>query len=147
MDKTNKEIDIYHATPEKALEYVKEKGIFAGFMFEIPGEGIIVFKTHKFERPGMLEWNLEDLEEVWKKVGNYAFKEFKKNQISDKKRFQVFKRDHFTCQYCGRSAKDGAILEIDHIIPKSKGGTDDIDNLITACRECNRGKGKESLNE
>ena len=52
-------------------------------------------------------------------------------------RFQVFKRDKFTCQYCGRS---GVELEADHIVPKSKGGSNDIDNLITACKACNRGK-------
>jgi len=59
----------------------------------------------------------------------------------------IFKRDNFKCQYCGRSQQEGAVLEIDHIIPKSKGGTDDIDNLITSCRECNRGKGNHSLDE
>ena len=52
-------------------------------------------------------------------------------------RFQVFKRDRFTCQYCGRS---GVELEADHIVPISKGGSNDIDNLITACKACNRGK-------
>lgn len=52
-------------------------------------------------------------------------------------RFQVFKRDKFTCQYCGRS---GVELEVDHITPVASGGTNDIDNLITACKDCNRGK-------
>lgn len=52
-------------------------------------------------------------------------------------RFQVFKRDKFTCQYCGRS---GVELEVDHINPVANGGTNDIDNLITACKDCNRGK-------
>ena len=51
-------------------------------------------------------------------------------------RFEVFKRDKFTCQYCGASAPD-VILEIDHIRPVSKGGTNDILNLVTACRDCN----------
>lgn len=52
-------------------------------------------------------------------------------------RFQVFKRDKFTCQYCGASGCD---LEIDHIEPVANGGSDDMDNLITACKACNRGK-------
>lgn len=51
----------------------------------------------------------------------------------------VFERDNFTCQYCGRYGR-GVKLEIDHIIPVSKGGATDIRNLITACRECNRAK-------
>jgi CRISPR/Cas system Type II protein with McrA/HNH and RuvC-like nuclease domain len=54
-------------------------------------------------------------------------------------RFKVFKRDNFRCQYCGRTS-DETILEVDHIIPRSKGGNEDFGNLITACRECNRGK-------
>jgi hypothetical protein len=56
-----------------------------------------------------------------------------------KTRFLVLERDNFTCQYCGRKAPE-VILEIDHIIPKNYNGTDDIDNLITACRDCNYGK-------
>jgi len=54
-------------------------------------------------------------------------------------RFQVFKRDNFRCQYCGRDSEE-VILEVDHVTPRSKNGSDDIGNLITSCRECNRGK-------
>jgi hypothetical protein len=61
--------------------------------------------------------------------------------VSLKLRFEVFKRDDFTCQYCGRKTPE-VILELEHIIPLSKGGTDDLDNLTTSCFECNRGKGK-----
>ena len=61
-----------------------------------------------------------------------------------KLRFQVFKRDNFTCQYCGRKTPE-VILELEHIIPLSKGGTDELDNLTTSCFECNRGKGASLL--
>jgi hypothetical protein len=61
-----------------------------------------------------------------------------------KLRFEVFKRDNFTCQYCGRKTPE-VILEIEHIIPVSKGGSDEIDNLTTSCFECNRGKGASLL--
>jgi len=54
-------------------------------------------------------------------------------------RFEVFKRDNFKCQYCGKNPPD-IILEVDHVIPKSKGGDDDINNLTTSCFDCNRGK-------
>ncbi len=57
-----------------------------------------------------------------------------------KLRFMVFRRDSFTCQYCGRCIKDGIKLHIDHIIPKSKGGDLSIGNLVTACFDCNEGK-------
>lgn len=66
--------------------------------------------------------------------------------IGQKTKFEVFKRDNFTCQYCGRSAPE-VILEVDHIKPVAEGGTNDILNLITACRDCNRGKGKTELSD
>lgn len=61
-------------------------------------------------------------------------------------RFEVFKRDKFSCQYCGRSAPD-VILEIDHIVPVSKGGGNDLMNLVTSCRDCNRGKTNRELGD
>lgn len=59
--------------------------------------------------------------------------------ISKKLRFEVFKRDGFACGYCGKTPPE-VTLEIDHINPKSKGGKDDINGLLTACFDCNRGK-------
>lgn len=59
--------------------------------------------------------------------------------ISKKIRFEVFKRDGFQCAYCGKTPPQ-VTLEVDHVDPKSKGGKDDINNLITACFDCNRGK-------
>lgn len=66
--------------------------------------------------------------------------------ISKKLRFEVFKRDSFTCQYCGKSAPS-VVLEVDHIEPVSKGGTNDILNLVTSCFDCNRGKSDKKLSE
>lgn len=60
--------------------------------------------------------------------------------ISKKLRFDVFKRDAFACQYCGAKPSETVLLEIDHIRPVSAGGTNEIDNLIAACYDCNRGK-------
>lgn len=58
-----------------------------------------------------------------------------------KLRFEIFKRDNFTCQYCGRNVKeDGIKIHCDHIKPKSKGGKWKKDNLTTSCEECNLGK-------
>lgn len=59
-------------------------------------------------------------------------------------RFEVFKRDGFVCQYCGQRPPD-VILEVDHITAVADGGTDDLINLLTACWECNRGKGRRAL--
>lgn len=54
-------------------------------------------------------------------------------------RFKIFERDNFTCQYCGKKTPQ-VILHLDHIHPKSKGGSDDEINLITSCQDCNLGK-------
>jgi hypothetical protein len=59
--------------------------------------------------------------------------------ISKKIRFEVFKRDSFICQYCGKSSPN-VVLEVDHIQPVSKGGNNNLLNLITSCYDCNRGK-------
>jgi 5-methylcytosine-specific restriction endonuclease McrA len=68
----------------------------------------------------------------------------KRKAVSIKTRFDIFKRDNFTCQYC--SSKPPKVpLEIDHIIPVASGGTNDKVNLITACFDCNRGKGAREL--
>ena len=70
----------------------------------------------------------------------------KRKGIGKKLRFDVFKRDAFTCQYCG-ATPPGEILEVDHITPVSKGGDNDKDNLITSCRPCNSGKGAGELSD
>lgn len=59
--------------------------------------------------------------------------------ISKRQRFEIFKRDDFTCQYCG-ATPPGSILEVDHIVPVASGGTNEDHNLVTACWDCNRGK-------
>ncbi len=64
--------------------------------------------------------------------------------VSKKIRFEIFKRDGFKCVYCGNSPP-GVILEIDHIEPKADGGKDDINNYVTSCFDCNRGKGRIKL--
>lgn len=64
--------------------------------------------------------------------------------ISKSLRFDIFRRDTFTCQYCGRRPPD-IVLEVDHVTPVSQGGDDDPSNLITSCYDCNRGKGVKAL--
>lgn len=60
--------------------------------------------------------------------------------IPRKVRFAMLRRDGFQCRYCGRRPPE-VPLEPDHIIPVAVGGTNDLANLITSCRDCNRGKG------
>lgn len=66
--------------------------------------------------------------------------------LSKKIRFEIFKRDSFTCQYCGKSAPE-VVLHVDHIMPVSKGGDNEITNLITACQTCNQGKSNIELDD
>jgi len=69
-----------------------------------------------------------------------------RKSLGKKLRFEVFKRDGFTCQYCG-SHPPAAILQVDHVHPVAEGGTNDIDNLITSCDGCNQGKGARLLSD
>lgn len=62
-------------------------------------------------------------------------------------RFEILKRDHFRCTYCGAAGRDGATLEVDHIKPKAAGGTDEPKNLTMSCESCNNGKGATKLSE
>lgn len=59
-------------------------------------------------------------------------------------REEIFERDNYTCNYCGQI---GGKLEADHVIAFSKGGTDDLENLVTSCRRCNRQKKDKSVEE
>jgi hypothetical protein len=70
----------------------------------------------------------------------------KREPISKKLRFEVFKRDKFTCQYCGEKAPE-VVLNVDHINPIANGGTNEILNLITSCFSCNSGKSDRTLND
>ena len=59
-------------------------------------------------------------------------------------RSAVFERDEFTCSYCGSI---GVRLECDHVMPVSRGGSDEMSNLVTACFSCNRRKGARTAEE
>lgn len=67
-------------------------------------------------------------------------------KVADRLRFDVFKRDQFTCQYCGRKAPD-VVLNADHIHPVAAGGNDSLMNLVTSCRDCNSGKSDRLLSD
>lgn len=64
--------------------------------------------------------------------------------LLSKIRTGIFKRDNYTCQYC---SKVGGELELDHIVPVSRGGLATEDNLTTACLKCNRQKHNKTPEE
>lgn len=88
--------------------------------------------------------NLEDPD--WQQEGSLPFMPIKREAISKKQRFEILKRDSFTCRYCGAKAPD-VLLHIEHIQPVAKGGTNHYENLIAACEGCNRGKGARLLTD
>lgn len=69
----------------------------------------------------------------------------KRKGIGTKLRFEVFERDRFTCQYCGRTPiENDVVLEVDHIVSVKNGGDNTLENLTTSCWACNSGKGAKT---
>ena len=103
------------------------------------GKMLEQFKEWYIKLENYEEDNDEDIEEDLKlleisDLDSYSF-------VRAGKWWAVLARDKWKCLSCGRSAKeDGVLLEVDHIIPRSKGGSDDIINLQTLCKKCNIGK-------
>jgi len=85
------------------------------------------------------EYVLEAARSSWNEFSNK-----KRETISLKVRFEIFRRDDFSCQICGATAHESR-LEVDHKHPVSRGGTNDPENLWTLCFPCNRGKGTSTL--
>jgi hypothetical protein len=66
--------------------------------------------------------------------------------LSKRARFEILKRDGFRCRYCGVTPQV-RVLRVDHVVPVSKGGTNDAANLVTACDPCNAGKSDRLLGD
>jgi hypothetical protein len=68
-----------------------------------------------------------------------------KSDLQKGLRFRILRRDNYRCQLCGASTQNTpeVCLEVDHIRPRSKGGSNHPDNLTTLCFACNRGKGND----
>ena len=62
-------------------------------------------------------------------------------------RKNILVRDGYRCMYCGAKKRDGSELELEHIIPKSKGGKNTWENLVAACAPCNRRKNDRTPEE
>jgi 5-methylcytosine-specific restriction endonuclease McrA len=58
----------------------------------------------------------------------------------------IFLRDQYLCQYCGEQGTDRS-LTVDHVMPKSRGGTSKWDNLVSSCKGCNTKKGNKTPEE
>lgn len=75
---------------------------------------------------------------------NQSIAKKKREPIPQSVRFNVFRRDNFTCRYCGRSSPE-VVLHCDHAKSVRDGGGNSEDNLVTSCVDCNYGKSSKSV--
>ncbi len=75
------------------------------------------------------------------RLSRYIRVPMKKIELSRK---NIIRRDNYRCQYCGVSSSN---LTVDHVIPKSRGGTDSWENLVAACIPCNNKKANRTPEE
>ena len=71
---------------------------------------------------------------------------FERRTLTKRVRFEILKRDNFACRYCGAKAPD-VVLHCDHVHPVARGGKNELENLVTACRDCNAGKGARLIED
>jgi len=110
---------------------------------------VILVSTHKHLVKGFYLDNLLEVHRrKWNNILNGKTKNKKRNgrtPFTKSIRHEVFKRDNYKCVECG-ATKEKRCLHIDHIIPVSRGGTDELDNLQTLCEGCNLAKKNRIIN-
>ena len=110
-----------------------------GFNLQLLGEPLTKFVEDLTQQKTLGEINIKEIRLVL--MHNKASKpKRRRTRIPRGLRHEVFKRDNYTCVECGARKDDGATLHVDHKIPVSKGGTDELDNLQTLCSDCNLNK-------
>ena len=67
------------------------------------------------------------------------------NWIRQERRLAIYLRDELACVYCGASVEEETQLTLDHLKPYSKGGENNNQNLVTACKKCNSARGNRSV--
>lgn len=125
---------------KKKLSPVLEVTIYCELSYTSP-QGRNHYSKHDEYSTDFLEQliNLVIEELSYKKTLEFK-KKMERLKMSDSLRYDVMMRDGFKCIICGATAADGVKLHVDHIIPISKGGLTEIDNLRTLCDRCNLGK-------
>ena len=69
----------------------------------------------------------------------------RRHRLTPELKAKVWEKTAGHCKYCGRRLNPFREFSVDHVIPVSKGGGDDIDNLVPACRSCNISKGDREV--
>jgi 5-methylcytosine-specific restriction endonuclease McrA len=91
-------------------------------------DNLIVTDKKSYERPVII------------RLLNYVRYVYRRLRVN---RHKIYKRDGHKCVYCGNSKQ----LTIDHLIPKSKGGKNTWENLVTCCSKCNVKKGDKTIEQ
>jgi 5-methylcytosine-specific restriction endonuclease McrA len=98
----------------------------------VTGDGEAVVELEAPVRSAKQEWKLPSVVR--------QFKEFKKGKGIQFSRINVYTRDNWTCQYCGKKKSNPRELTFDHVLPKCQGGKTNWKNIVTACKKCNSKK-------
>lgn len=151
FSKSSETCSVYNSCPEVPLfinslifGFIPQKPIVSGFWDNLWSE-------NHFGTDGKFQIHKLGHYSECSEFSSVKFKKRKTNSsrripISQKLRFEIFKRDNFTCFYCNKNKDDDKIkLTIDHRVPIAEGGSDDIENLITSCEDCNSGKSNKLL--
>lgn len=158
LDEIDEEYDYY--VPD---EIIDEIGIDEDYFHDVEYEAIEAIKKHcppmdtpfyfaveytspkgnnSYRREETLD--VDDMTDVFNAIEQIEERkrsaEYQRQLLTPKLRKEILDRDGHKCVICGRSARDGIVLHVDHIIPVSKGGLTTRDNLRTLCQDCNLGK-------
>lgn len=119
------------------LSAILEPLIAAG----VPGDVILAtVKAFEEQQGSVVEKGREKARARWHRWNDKLL--LNRSEWRNRRNF-VLSRDNYTCVYCG--SQDN--LHVDHAIPLTHGGSSDVDNLVTACRECNCGKCGRTVEE
>jgi hypothetical protein len=120
---------------------INEKTLTVEYKFSYTSNGGKAQRS--FTVPMTEETIVKLIEKLESKLTMSAFTKEQRALMTCKLRQQIKERDDFTCKHCGNSThqEPNLLLEIDHIIPVSKGGCTEENNLQTLCWKCNRTKG------
>ena len=125
--------------------FFKDVKVTVTMRYSSPKGQVVLYKNAEF--------NLNDLKAAYRSVSRKKLSKdvydkivkVERGLISDELRFDVFRRDNYRCKICGSSSDQGVQLHVDHVVPISKGGKSDFDNLQTLCERCNIGKSNKSF--
>ena len=110
----------------------KEMMVISGFIIAL----IVIIKVIKY-----LTYKRNYRRMINQQEQSRTSAQYERSLMTPSLRYEILRRDGFRCQICGRTQADGVRLHVDHIVPISKGGKTEYDNLRVLCEDCNLGKG------